>query len=110
MTTLRSLSSSHGGSGRLVRQDAARRRRRKPRFLDARIETLERLIMPSSFMVTSTADSGANTLRAAITSSNGTPGGTNSITFKISTGLQTIALKSALPAITNPVVIDGTSQ
>jgi CSLREA domain-containing protein len=49
------------------------------------------------------------TLRAAIQQANATSG-TDNITFGIGTGLQTIALNSQLPEITDPVVIDGTTQ
>ena len=62
------------------------------------------------FTVTSTADSGAGTLRDAITSSNATAG-PNTISFALTgTAPYTITLASALPAITQPVTIDGTSQ
>src|SRR4051794_4848980 len=110
MTTLRFLRSSHNDGGRWVGKNSGRRPRRNQSLLDTRIETLERLIMPSSFVVSSTADSGTNTLRWAISSSNAATGGTNQITFKIGTGLQTISPTSPLPTITNPVVINGTSQ
>jgi hypothetical protein len=110
MTTLRFLRSSHNAAGRLLGKTPGRHRRRILSLRETRIETLERLIMPSSFVVSSTADSGTNTLRWAISSSNAATGGTNQITFKIGTGLQTISPTSPLPTITNPVVIDGTSQ
>ncbi len=65
---------------------------------------------PKTFIVTSAADSGTNTLRQAILNSNATPG-SNTIDFNIpGTGVQTISLRSALPSITVPVDIDGTSQ
>ena len=63
------------------------------------------------FPVTSTADSGPGSLRQAILDSNTATGGTNTIDFAIpGRGVQTIAPLSPLPAITNPVLIDGTSQ
>ena len=63
------------------------------------------------FVVTSTADSGPGSLRQAILDSNAATGGTNTIDFAIpGAGVQTIAPASPLPAITNPVVIDGTTQ
>src|SRR5204862_4209110 len=63
------------------------------------------------FIVTNTLDSGAGSLRAAITSANGTAGGTNLIQFNIpGTNVQTIIPASALPAITRPVIIDGYTQ
>jgi hypothetical protein len=63
----------------------------------------------ASFTVTTTADSGSGSLRDAITASNGTVG-PNTIDFSIGSGPQTIAPLSALPAVTQPVVIDGTTQ
>ena len=66
--------------------------------------------MLSNFVVTSTADSGTGSLRSALIASNSATGQTNSISFNIAgTGVQKIALLSALPAITNPVVIDATT-
>ena len=63
------------------------------------------------FVVNTTADSGPGSFRQAILDSNIATGGTNTIDFDIpGSGVQTIAPTSALPAITNPVVIDGTSQ
>ena len=69
------------------------------------------LITDGRFLVTTTADGGAGSLRQAILDSNAAPGGTNTINFAISgPGVQTMAPASPLPAITNPVLIDGTSQ
>src|SRR5437868_4554267 len=60
--------------------------------------------------VTNTNDSGPNSLRQAILDSNGNPG-TDTITFQIpGAGLHTISPTSALPDITGPVIIDGTTQ
>jgi hypothetical protein len=77
-----------------------------------RLEVLEDRNLPSTFMVTNTNDSGAGSLRAAITSINkDTAAVVDVIDFKIGTGgTQTINLKSELPVITHPVLIDGTSQ
>jgi parallel beta-helix repeat protein len=64
----------------------------------------------NTFTVSSTADSGTGSLRWAITESNQTPG-YNTIDFDIPGDyLQTISPQSALPAITYPVTIDGTSE
>ena len=61
-------------------------------------------------MVTNTNDSGPGSLRQAILTAN-TGQGLQTITFDIpGTGVQTIILLTPLPAITVPVVIDGTSQ
>ena len=56
-------------------------------------------------------DSGPGSLRQAILDSNAADRATNTIDFDISgSGVQTIAPLSSLPAITNPVLIDGFSQ
>ncbi|MHB1557348.1 MAG: beta strand repeat-containing protein, partial [Isosphaeraceae bacterium] len=73
---------------------------------------LERRLMPSVYTVTSTADDGSSgTLRWAIGQAN-SAGGSNTIDFNIGTpgSVQTIALGSALPNITAPVLVDGWSQ
>ena len=65
----------------------------------------------SNFLVSNTGDSGPGSLRQAIIDSNNAVGATNTIDFDISgTGVQTIVPLSSLPAITNPVLIDGFSQ
>jgi hypothetical protein len=75
-----------------------------------RIEALEDRWLPSTFVVTNTNDSGSGSLRQAILDSNATAG-TNTIDFNIpGTGVQVIQPLSELPTITNPVVLDGTSQ
>ncbi len=69
----------------------------------------------SIFTVTSTADSGAGSLRQAITSANGAAG-LDTIAFNVSgagcdgSGVCTITPASALPYITSPVLIDGYTQ
>ena len=64
-----------------------------------------------TFTVTSTSDgTGAGTLRTAITSANANPG-LDTIAFNIAgSGVRTITLTSSLPAITDPVIIDGSTQ
>ncbi len=63
------------------------------------------------FSVTTTADSGPGSLRQAILDSNAVTGGTNTIDFAIpGSGVHTILPLSPLPAIVNPVLIDGSSQ
>ena len=84
--------------------------RRRTTSLLAGLELLERITLLSNFAVTSTADSGAGSLRSALTASNSATGSTNTISFEIGgSGVQRIALLSALPSITNPVVIDATT-
>jgi hypothetical protein len=79
------------------------------------LEPLEDRLAPAVFTVTNTGDTGsgaglAGDLRYCITQANATPG-TDTIQFAIAgTGLQTISLTSALPAITDSVVIDGYTQ
>ena len=69
----------------------------------------------SAVVVTTTADSGAGSLREAIIAVNADPtavvGSPATITFAIpGAGVQTIAVSTALPAITRPVIVDGLSQ
>jgi Matrixin/PKD domain/Right handed beta helix region/Periplasmic copper-binding protein (NosD) len=62
------------------------------------------------FKVTNTTDNTSlGSLRRAITDANATPGA-DTVVFKIGTGQQTIATASALPTITQTIVIDGTTQ
>jgi titin len=64
----------------------------------------------ATYIVSNLADSGAGSLRQAILNANGNPG-LDTIVFNLSgTGPFTITPSSALPAITDPVVIDGTTQ
>ena len=64
---------------------------------------------PASFIVTNTNDSGAGSLRQAILDANATLG-RNLIQFSIGSGAQTISPASALPLITDAVVIDAATQ
>jgi hypothetical protein len=80
--------------------------RLRPRF-----ELMEDRTLLSSFLVNTTADGGPGSLRQAILDSNAATSARNTIDFAIpGTGVQTIEPVSPLPAITNPVLIDGTSQ
>jgi hypothetical protein len=63
----------------------------------------------TNFTVTNTNDSGPGSLREAILDANASPG-PDTIDFSIGSGVQTIAPMSALPTVTDPVVIDGTTQ
>lgn len=92
------------------RRDDRNARRRQDRRRRFSVEMMEGRQMLSTFTVTSTADGGTGSLRAAITQSNQTPGA-NTIDFAVPGNyLHTISLQSALPTITNPVTIDGTSE
>ena len=74
------------------------------------LEVLEERRVLSIFMVTSTAGFGPGTLGQAILDANARPG-TNTIAFAIpGAGVHTITPASPLPDITNPVVIDGSTQ
>jgi hypothetical protein len=76
-----------------------------------RLEALEDRNLLSTFTVVNTNDSGAGSLRDAINRVNAdTSPGIDTIKFAIGSGVQTIALQSALPAITHSVIIDGTTQ
>jgi PKD domain len=80
------------------------------RTVNLRLESLEDRIAPAVFDVTSALDDGAvGTFRWAINQANSTEGA-DQIHFAIGTGVQTIAPLSALPTITDTVVIDGTTQ
>ena len=63
----------------------------------------------TTFVVTNTNDTGPGSLRQAILDANANPG-SDLINFNIGSGLKTITPASALPDITDPVVIDGTTQ
>ncbi len=70
---------------------------------------------PMAYTVTTTADSGAGSLRQAITLSNANAPGagqSNTVDFDIGAAgsRQTIEVLSALPTITEPVALDGASQ
>lgn len=65
----------------------------------------------ATYTVTTTASSGAGSLAQAIASANGNPG-TDTIAFNISSGssVKIIGVPVPLPTITDPVLIDGTTQ
>jgi uncharacterized protein (TIGR03437 family) len=63
----------------------------------------------ATFTVTNTNDSGPGSLRQAIIDANANAG-LDTINFNTGSGVQTIQPTSALPTITSPVTIDGTSQ
>src|SRR5208282_3914868 len=64
----------------------------------------------SAFVVTNTNDSGIGSLRQVINNANANPG-TDTVTFQIpGLGPYIIQPSTVLPTITDPVVLDGTSQ
>jgi hypothetical protein len=78
-----------------------------------RLEALEDRCLPATFTVLNTLASGPGSLRQAILDANATPnvGGPDLIAFNIpGGGVRTIRPTSALPAVTDPVVIDGYTQ
>jgi hypothetical protein len=62
------------------------------------------------FPVTSANNNGGGTLRQAITNANGSAGADTIVFNILPAGTYTINLNSALPAITEAVTIDGTTQ
>jgi hypothetical protein len=73
------------------------------------IESLEDRCVPTTFKVLNTLDAGDDTFRQAILKANDNPG-PDLIVFEIGTGSQEIAPLTPLPAITDSVTIDGSSQ
>src|SRR6266571_1464429 len=82
------------------------RKRERPRFSRLCLEPLEDRQLLSTFLVNNTNDSGAGSLRQAILDANSNPG-LDTIAFDVNGGgVQTITPTSALPKITDPVIID----
>lgn len=76
-----------------------------------RLEALEDRLAPAILSVVNTLDDGLGSLRQAILDSNATVGVTDTIVFNVAgAGVHTIAPLSPLPTITDPVVLDGTTQ
>ncbi|QDT00818.1 choice-of-anchor Q domain-containing protein [Adhaeretor mobilis] len=75
-------------------------------------EPLEARHLLATFMVTNTNDSGAGSLREAMSDANTTAnvGGIDEIHFSIGSGTQSIQPLSPLPTITDPVAILGNTQ
>src|SRR3954454_7781394 len=75
-----------------------------------RLEALEDRLAPATFTVLNTNDLGAGSLRQAILDANASAG-LDTIAFNIAgSGVHTINVASALPAISDAVKIDGTTQ
>lgn len=86
------------------------RSKRNSRRFQLTVESVESRLLLSTITVVNVNDSGPGSLRQAILAADAatTPA---TIDFKIpGTGPETIKLHSALPLITKPVTIDGTSQ
>jgi hypothetical protein len=90
-----------------------RQQPKKVRSIRPTLESLEDRLVPATFVVNSILDTNVNgTLPWAINQSNQSnpgPGKTNTIDFKLG-GNQVILPTTPLPAITTPVVIDGSSN
>lgn len=68
-------------------------------------------VVGSTFIVTTTADSGAGSLREAIQLANANISAMDTINFNIpGAGVQVIQPATALPSVTDPVTIDGSTQ
>jgi uncharacterized repeat protein (TIGR01451 family) len=68
-------------------------------------------VLGSTFTVTTTADSGAGSLREAIQLANANISALDTIDFNIpGAGVQVIQPATALPFVTDPVTIDGSTQ
>ena len=74
------------------------------------VSTLSTALASTTYTVTNTNDSGSGSLRQAILDANLNPG-TDGIAFNIpGAGVHTIQPLTALPSISDPVTIDGTTQ
>src|SRR5579884_1496702 len=96
--------------GGMMTAKAARRRAVGPILAGAAAEALERRVLLSTFLVTTTADAGDGSVRSAILAADAAKAAAT-IAFDIpGAGVQTIVPLSALPAVTAAVTIDGTTQ
>lgn len=81
----------------------------KSKLPAAIFETLEDRRLLSTYVVTSTADSGAGSLRQAITDANNHVG-PDTIRFAIGSGAKTITPKSSLPGLGDDTFLDASTQ
>lgn len=73
------------------------------------MEAVEERRLLATFTVTTTADSGAGSLRDAITKANKTSA-QDTIKFAIGSGAKSIYATKPMPYVTYPLIIDGTTQ
>jgi hypothetical protein len=73
------------------------------------MESVEGRFLFSTFTVTNSNDSGAGSLRQAILDANKTTAA-DTIKFSIGSGQKTISPKTALPGISQPTILDATTQ
>ena len=94
-----------------MRFSSLRPRRLFPRrpFVRVRLEALEDRSLPSTLTVTQAGDGGPGSLRQALLDAN-RAAGIDHIHFEIENGVQTITPLSPLPDITDPVILDATTQ
>ena len=85
------------------------RRTKNVRTAVVMMEAIEGRTMLSTYTVTNTNDAGAGSLRQAILDANKHLG-TDTINFKIGSGLKTISPKSGLPSLSQPTLVDATTQ
>ncbi len=90
---------------KLARPSPALRRQARPR-----VEALEDRWLPSTFFVSNTNDSGSGSLRQAILDANANAGQDTISFVNLPTGVQVIQPQTALPAITDSVILDGTTK
>jgi parallel beta-helix repeat protein len=88
-----------------MKKSIAARKSTRPTFRPS-LESLEKRLTPSAYTVSSLADSGPGSLRAAITSVNG-DSTADVIDFSVAGVIRLTS--GALPTITNTVKVDGTS-
>lgn len=103
----RILSQCSKGAVRVTRQ--GRKRWSAPPRLAGSIELMEERTLLSTFTVANTNDSGSGSLRQAILDANN-QAGADKIEFAIAGAQRTIKPLTALPNITDPVTIDGSTQ
>jgi hypothetical protein len=84
-------------------------RNQKRRAVRPGLEALEDRQLLATYTVLNTNDSGPDSLRSAIAKANANPG-LDTINFRIGAGVRTISPLSALPDVTDSVIIDGTTQ